>query len=225
MKLHLCNSPFLRNARTCALLLVVLCCGDLCWGQAGSETSTRVCFFNAVTSDKRLFVTWNGVEASPEGIPRGQSFGPFGVPAVTTRASFKVEGYEEVEVSVDLQADTRRAFVVYAGAAEKSPDGTSEVRPLKVFSLPPVVEAAAGKQLEWPMVLVGAVPSAEVTVNGKALALTRNKSVLVAKGQRFVEVKRGEKELLAVSVEGPEDYVLVLFGDAPDALSGGIVYR
>jgi hypothetical protein len=49
--------------------------------------------------------------------------------------------------------------------------------------------------------------------------------VVAAKGERYVEVKQGDRELLSVSVEGPEDYVIVVYGDTPDKLAAGIVYR
>jgi len=194
--------------------------------QESSEPATRVAFFNALPAEVPLFVKWNQIEAFRDGVGRGQAFGPFNVPAQNTSAVFTAEGFKEAEASINLDEDTRRAFIIYAGEAE--PPSVSEpkpVRPLKIFSTPPLLEAAAGKQLEWPLVLVGLAPSAQVQVNGKPVSLTRNKSVVVGKGERYVEVKQGDRELLAVSVEGPEDYVLVVFGDDPEKLDGGVVYR
>jgi hypothetical protein len=173
----------------------------------------------------RLFVEWEGREAFPDGIARGQSYGPFNAPAVGTRVKFKAEGFKEAEVTLDLAADTRRAFIVYAGPPEPQKDGAPAIRPLRVFAMPALTEAAAGKNLEWPLVLVGLAESATVQVNGKPVSLTRNKSVVVAKGERFVEVKQGGGELVSFSVEGPDDYVIVVFGDSSAKLSAGLVYR
>jgi len=185
----------------------------------------RISFFNALPAEVPLFVTWNGLNAFANGIAQGQSFGPFNVEAVSTPAEFKAEGFKEAGTSIDLERDTRRAFVVYAAALEKDPGDGSEKRALRIFAMPSLPESAAGKKLDWPLVLVGLAPTAQVEVNGKPVTLTRNKSVIVAKGERYVEVKQGKKELIAVSVEGPEDYVLVVFGDTADDLAGGIIYR
>lgn len=189
------------------------------------STLTRVSFFNALPSDARLFVEWEGRDAFPDGIARGQSYGPFNAPGVGTPVKFKAEGFKEAEATLDLAPETRRAFIVYAGPPEPQKDGAPAIRPLRVFSMPALAEAAAGKTLEWPLVLVGLAESAQVQVNGKPVALSRNKSVVAAKGERYVVVKQGDRELVSVSVEGPEDYVIVVYGDSPDDLAGGIVYR
>jgi len=186
---------------------------------------TRVSFFNALPSDVRLFVEWEGREAFPDGIARGQSYGPFDAPARSTPVRFKSEGFKEAEATLDLAPETRRAFIVYAGPPEQQKDGGPAIRPLRVFSMPALPEAAAGKKMEWPLVLVGLAESAQVQVNGKPVNLSRNKTSVVAQGERYVEVKQGDRELIAVSVEGPEDYVLVVFGDTADKLAGGVIYR
>jgi hypothetical protein len=211
--------------RLCTLSILTLC--GLIDSAAAQQTSplTRVSFFNALPSDVRLFVEWEGREAFPDGIARGQAYGPFNAPGVGTPVKFKAEGFKEAEATLDLAPDTRRAFIVYAGPPEPQKDGGPAIRPVRVFSMPALPEAAAGKKLEWPLVLVGLAESAQVQVNGKPVAVARNKSVVVAKGERYVEVKQGDRELIAVSVEGPEDYVLVVFGDNADELAGGVVYR
>jgi hypothetical protein len=210
------------------LFAVVLAawCGLIVSAAAQQASSlTRVSFFNALPSDARLFVEWEGRDAFPDGIARGQSYGPFNAPGVGTPVKFKAEGFKEAEATLDLAPETRRAFIVYAGPPEPQKDGAPAIRPLRVFSMPALAEAAAGKTLECPLVLVGLAESAQVQVNGKPVALSRNKSVVAAKGERYVVVKQGDRELVSVSVEGPEDYVIVVYGDSPDDLAGGIVYR
>jgi dihydrodipicolinate synthase/N-acetylneuraminate lyase len=84
---------------------------------------------------------------------------------------------------------------------------------------------SAEKKLEWPVVFLGSSESVEIEANGRKVALARGKTTTVAQGQKTVQLTQRGKGLASVSVEEPSDRFFVIYGDNPQSLLGGIIYR
>lgn len=190
------------------------------------EPMANVAFFNATGAEKPLFLDWSGQNAFPDGLTSGRSMGPLMIPATDAQLEAKIEGYLPGKGTLKLSPGGQEALIFWAGPPETDKEAGDAKRRLRIMQLPPPPSTAGGtKTLEWPVVLVGLAESAEITVNGQKVLLTRGKPTIVAKGQKFVQLKQGDRELAAVSVEGPSDYIFVVYGDKANDLSGGVIYR
>ena len=190
------------------------------------EPMANVAFFNATGAEKPLFLDWSGQDAFPDGLASGRSMGPLMIPATNAQLEAKIEGYLPVKGTLKLSPGGQEVLIFWAGPPEADKGAGDAKRRLRIIQLPPPPSAGGGaKDLEWPVVLVGLAESAEITVNGQKVLLRRGKPTIVAKGQKFVQLKQGDRELAAVSVEGPSDYIFVVYGDKANGLSAGVIYR
>lgn len=192
---------------------------------AAAQETASMAIFNALPADVPLFFDWNGEDGFPDGIRPGNSVGPMILPAQPLSLVAKAKGFLPEKLSLPLTAGQRVVLIAYPGESAPDPSGEGEKRRLHLVPLPASITQESRKSLEWPVVLVGKVPSVEVEVNGKKVLLQRNRPVKVGQGQRFVEIKQGDKPLAVASVEQPTDDIFVIFGDDPKALAGALIYR
>jgi len=181
----------------------------------------NVAFFNAITPEALVHVDWSGQDAFPNGLGSGRSMGPLMIPEGEASIEVKANGFQSGTATVKLDPGFKKTLVFYA-VQSAGPEKKQPV--IKVWqSLP--VSVIARKELEWPVLFLGADESANIEVNGEAVTLRRGKITLVAKGKKFVRLSQGERELAAVSVQEPSDRLFVVFGSDRNDLKAGVVYR
>jgi hypothetical protein len=194
-------------------------------GQPGEEPKTAdVSFFNATISDEALYVDWSGQDAFPDGLVAGQSMGPLMIPATDVTVEAKIEGFLPAKAAVKLAAGQRTTLVFYEGPPERDKDDEKPKPRLRIYQTPGIPSARQPKEYAWPVIYVGPEGSAQVTVNGEPILLTRGKTTVVAQGKNVVQLAQGDREIAAVAVEEPSHRLFVIYGSGAD-LRGGVVYR
>jgi hypothetical protein len=212
-----------KAVRSIAAFFLV-CSASLLQGQSSGEPPTaNVTFFNATTNSSPVLIKWSGVEVFPDGLAAGQSAGPLAIPAAGASMDVSIEGCLPAKAAVSPQQDAKTTFIFYLGAAEADKE-TGEMKPrVKVFQSAATPLSAQAK-LEWPVLYVGEAESVQIDVNGSPVTLPRNKNVTVARGEKYVRLSQGDRELAAISVEEAADRAFVVHGPSQN-LSAGVVYR
>ncbi len=192
---------------------------------SAQDATAHMSIFNAVESEKRLLIDWGTINAFPDGIPAGQSFGPVIVPAGSVAITAKVEEFVNGKSSQSLPASTTCAYIVWPGEfEEKEPQpGQEKKRKLEITALPPVPLSLPSSPANWTLIYTGLLEEVSVKFNGKPQLLKRGKATTPGRANE-ITITQGEKELASQSVEGG-NYAIVIFGDDPENLKTGVIYR
>jgi len=183
-----------------------------------------VSFFNAAVGSHPIFLDWGGQKAFPEGLKTGQSMGPLLVPSGSFPIRYQMEGFLDGQGKADALTEKICTFVFYSGPPLKDGKDAGK-RPLKVFPIPPVSESESRKEYQWLVIYLGVTESVEIEANKQRVKLRNAEPVFLGKGERFFEITQAGKSLASVTVDSPDNHIFVVYGDDPESLSAGIVYR
>lgn len=187
---------------------------------SAQESTAHMSIFNAVESEKNLLIDWGTIDAFPNGIPYMQSFGPVIVPAGSVVITAKVEGFLDGKTSVNLPASNSCSYIVWPSELVEK-DGEKKWK-LKITSVPPL-PLDAGKKTSWTLIYTGLLESISVKFNNKPYVLMPEKSVL-AGGANDATLSIGDEIVESQSVESG-NYIFVIYGNSPDTLKVGTIYR
>jgi hypothetical protein len=192
---------------------------------AAQESTAHMSIFNAVESENNLLIDWGTVDAFPSGIPSGQSFGAVIVPAGKVAITAKVEGFVNGKSPESVPASTTCAYIVWPGQFEdKDPEpGEPRKRKLEITALTPIPLATSSSTPNWTLIYTGLLKEVVVNFNGRLQLLKRGKETSPLRSIAAV-VTQGEKILESRSMESG-NYAIVIYGDDPQNLKAGIIYR
>jgi len=188
------------------------------------KKTSVVSFFNAAVGSTPLFLDWAGQPAFPEGIATGQAVGPLQVPSGSFPIRYRMDGLLEGQGKADALTDQVCTFIFYSGPALKEGKDAGK-KPLKVFSLPPLIEKDSKKDFQWTVIYLGVDEAVEIEANKQKVRLKNAEPLILGKGERFFELTQAGRSLASVTVDSPDNHVFVVYGEDPKALSAGIIYR
>lgn len=175
---------------------------------------------NALSGTGNLFISFDGAPIWAPGFTPGQSTGAVIFPSGSKQAEASCQGFATTKFRLDLQPGKNHVAVFYPGPkVAEGPDAGK--RGIGIF-LPPALNSKSRLDKEnWRLLLVGHSQPLTVSVNGKPVSLTPEKSVTVQLGGKpGIDVKLGEKLLLQSAAEEPGDYWVVIYpGTEPGAFA------
>jgi len=179
--------------------------------QAGQSSFALV---NALSGTGNLFISFDGAPIWAPGFTPGQSTGAVIFPSGSKQAEASCQGFATTKFRLDLEPGKNHVAVFYPGP--KIADGPDAgKRGIGIF-LPAALNSKSQQDKEnWRLLLVGHSQPLSISVNGKPVSLTPEKSVPVQLGGKpGIDVKIGEKVLLQSAAEEPGDYWVVIYPGA-----------
>jgi hypothetical protein len=195
-----------------ALSCLVLLLAWLPWpahGQTSAPSNASIVLVNALPGPNNLYVRFGSEDIWPPGFTPGQSTGAVAFPSGKKAVEARSENFVTTKLDAELEPKANCAMVFYPGSEVK--DGPDKgKRKIGLFQPEPLRQELKGIFLK--IILVGALKSVSLEINGKPMTLEPERAQKIDQGVKsYVEIRHATDLILEYAPEGYGEYWIVVY--------------